>query len=275
MADAASGCMKIRDVMRTGPFTITDTESLGNAQRAMARSRIRHLPVMADGRLVGMLSERDVLAARASAGADEDWWAKRVRDAMRWPVHTAGPDDSITEVAGRMADARIGAMPVVERGKLLGIATVGDVLDAEVRSSMAPPPVSMATAVDAMTAWPYTVRPDTLLFDAVAVMSSRHIRHLPVLDGRSTIVGMLSEHDVRTAIGDPLMFLENRTTAPTALHVKDVMTRPAVTVPFDRPILEIARAFADHKLGAMPVTDKFGALLGILSYVDVLRVLAR
>jgi CBS domain-containing protein len=59
------------------------------------------------------------------------------------------------------------------------------------------------------------------------------------------------------------------------LRVKDVMTRPVVAVPFDRPLVEIARAFADHQIGAIPITDKFGALIGIVSYVDALRMLAR
>ena len=84
---------------------------------------------------------------------------------------------------------------------------------------------------------------------------------------------MLSERDVRTAIGEPMQYLEIRPTVH--LRVKDVMTRPVVAVPFDRPLVEIARAFADHQIGAIPITDKFGALIGIVSYVDALRMLAR
>ena len=265
--------MKIRDIMRPGPLTIAATDSLGAAQRTMARSHVRHLPVIDKETLVGMLSERDVLAARARAGADEDWWAQQVGSVMSMPVHTASPDDSLTEVAGRMAANKLGAMPVVEMGKLLGIATVSDVLDAEVREAMAPAPIRIATAADAMTPWPYTIGPDSLLGDAVAKMFDHHIRHLPVVDSRSNIVGMLSERDVRTAVGDPMQYLEMR--GPVRLRVKDVMTRPVVAVPFDRPLVEIARAFADHQIGALPIVDKFGALIGIVSYVDTLRMLAR
>src|SRR5512134_1008731 len=130
--------MKIRDIMRVGPHTIRDTEVLGAAQRLMTRSRVRHLPVIEDGKLIGILSERDVLAARARAGPDEDWWAQPVRGAMKSPVQTAHPDDPVVEIAGRMAAARIGAMPIVELGKLIGLATATDVLDAEVRAAMAP-----------------------------------------------------------------------------------------------------------------------------------------
>jgi len=264
--------MKARELMRPGAFTVLETDCLGNAYSAMRRSHIRHLPVMSDGKLVGMLSERDVLAARARVD-EADWWTIPVRLAMHSPAQTAGPDDSLQEVAGRMASAKIGAMPIVERGKLLGLATITDVLEAEVRNAMAPAPVSRATAADVMTAYPLTVRPNTLVVDAAAVMVQRHVRHLPVLDESSTIVGMLSERDVRNAIGDPVTYFEHARPS-VQLQVWDVMTRPVVVIPFDRPIVEVALQFADERIGALPVVDKFGALIGIVSYVDVLRVLS-
>jgi len=266
--------MKIRDVMRPGPLTIAAGDSLGAAQRTMARAHIRHLPVVSESGLVGMLSERDVLAARARASSEgATWWTWTVREAMSTPAQTAHPEDSLTEVAARLAAGKLGAMPIVEMGKILGIATVSDVLDAEVREAMAPAPRQTAIAADAMTPWPYTISPDALLADAIARMFDHHIRHLPVVDSRSTVVGMLSERDVRSAVGDPVQYLELR--GPVRLRVRDVMTRPVVAVSFDRPLLDVARAFADHQIGAIPITDKFGALIGIVSYVDTLRMLAR
>ncbi len=264
--------MKIRDIMRPGPITIMETDSLGAAQRVMARSRIRHLPVIGDGRLTGMLSARDILAARAHNDGELDWWSIRVHDAMATPAQTAGPDDSLTEVAGRMAVAKIGAMPVVERGKLLGLVTVTDVLDAEVRTAMAPAPVTLAIAADVMTPFPLTTRPETPIADAVALMVDHHVRHLPVVDATSTVVGMLSERDVRSAIGDPVQYVELKRSS-VRLHVRDVMSGPAFTVQFDQPLIQVATIFADTRIGAIPVLDKFGALVGILSYVDALRAL--
>jgi CBS domain-containing protein len=264
--------MKLRAIMRPGPFTITPNDALGAAQRMMTRSHVRHLPVVDLGKLVGMLSERDLLAARARSGPNERWWTRPVATAMSAPAHTAGPEDSLTEAAGRLASEKIGALPVVELGKLLGMVTITDILNAEVRAAMAPH-ASDATAADAMTPWPLTVHPETHLTDAVALMIGRHVRHLPVVDSASTLVGMLSEADVRTAIGDPLTFLK-RHGASVQLRVTDVMSSPPLSVPFDRPMVEVARAFADGRLGALSVVDKFGALVGIISYVDALRVLA-
>jgi CBS domain-containing protein len=268
--------MKISEVMRPGAFTISDQDSLGAAHFAMTRAHIRHLPVMNGERLVGILSERDVLSARASA-ADEDrtWWALPVCDAMHPLPQTARPDDPLTEVAGRMAAAKIGAMPIVERGKLLGIATITDVLDAEVRVAMGPSAAGRLIAAEAMTPWPLTVRPDTPLSRAVALMTRRRIRHLPVVDSTSTIVGMLSERDVRERIGDPVEYLAIRPKLVTSEpRVSEIMTAPALAVRFDTPLSEISRKFADERIGAIPIVDGFGALIGIVSYVDALRVLA-
>ncbi len=128
--------MKIRQIMKTTPYTVTEADKLGDALRTMMQHRIRHLPVIRDGRLCGILSERDILHYRAVTSFREDWWRAPVTAAMISSVQTAGPDDSLTEVAGRLADSRIGALPIVERGALLGLVTVTDVLEAEVREAM-------------------------------------------------------------------------------------------------------------------------------------------
>lgn len=265
--------MKLREVMRPGTYTIADTDALGVAYAAMNRSHVRHLPVMHGDKLVGLLSERDVLAARAHA-AGNSWWGLPVSEAMRSPVQTASPEDSLTEVAGRMANAKLGAMPVVERGKLLGIATISDVLDAEVRSAMGAPRSTPLTAADAMTSYPFAVHPETLLVDAVAIMIDRHVRHLPVVDVSSAIVGMISDRDVRTAVGDPAKYLAEPAATFAQYRVRDVMARSDAAVAFDTPIADLAHRFADERIGALAVTDRFGALIGIVSYVDVLRALA-
>jgi acetoin utilization protein AcuB len=132
-----SSSMKMREIMKSTPWTVTEITSLGHAHQLMTMNHIRHLPVIRDGKLIGILSERDVLEYRAKAAFREDWWRAPVSVAMVAQPQTAGPDDSLTEVAGRLAAAKIGAMPIVERGALLGLVTVTDVLEAEVATAMA------------------------------------------------------------------------------------------------------------------------------------------
>lgn len=134
-------------------------------------------------------------------------------------------------------------------------------------------PLGGMNAVDVMTPYPQTVRPDALLADAAALMQRLHIRHLPVVDATATVVGMLSDRDLRTAVGDPIRFLAERKDWP--YKVQDVMSRFVVIVPFDTPLDEVAQRFSHDRIGALPVVDRFGALLGILSYVDLLRLIAK
>lgn len=265
--------MRINDIMRRGAITTLESDTLSAALRVMQRARIRHLPVIGNGRLSGMLSERDILAARARAEGNEPWWTIPVWRVMSAPVQTASPDDEVADVAGRLAAGKIGAMPIVAQGQLLGIVTRSDLLDAEVRAAAVAP--SKISAADVMTPFPHAVQLDALLADAVAIMLEHHVRHIPVIDPKESIVGMLSDRDVRTAVGDPVRYVEERTRTTAPLHVRDVMVAEATIVPFDTPLLELARRFADERIGALPVVDRFGALIGIVSYVDALRVLAR
>ena len=71
---------------------------------------------------------------------------------------------------------------------------------------------------------PFTAGADDRLMDALARMAARNIRHLPVIDGQGVVVGMLSERDVRTAIGDPTaaVQLEHARVRLQSLRVSDV-----------------------------------------------------
>lgn len=128
--------MQLRDIMKQEPLTAQDTDRLGDLHRRMTTAHTRHLPVLHDGKLVGMLSERDILDYRARRDFDEEWWRAPASAAMRAPAQTAGPDDSLTEAAGRMAISKIGALPIVQLGTLIGLVTVTDVLAAEVAEAM-------------------------------------------------------------------------------------------------------------------------------------------
>ncbi|MFT3698674.1 MAG: CBS domain-containing protein [Kofleriaceae bacterium] len=260
--------------MRPGAFTIDSRDTLAMAQRAMTKAKIRHLPVVQEGKLVGMLSQRDLIAYRARV-ADDSWWSTPVYRAMTSPAQYAHPDDSLTEIAARLAQDKLGALPILDHGKIVGIATISDVLDAEVRVAMAPPLPATATAADAMVPLPYTIAPDALLVDAVEMMQQRHVRHLPVVDARGDLIGMLSERDIRTLIGDPVHYTTSLGLSLGQPRVREAMTPHAIAVPFDLPLSQIVHRFTDDKIGALPVLDKFGAVIGIISYIDALRVLAR
>lgn len=134
--DAALQLMQLKQIMKRDPVTAQDTDPLGDAHRKMVAAQSRHLPIVHDGKLVGILTERSILEYRSRHGFEEDWWRAPTAAAMSAPAQTAGPNDSLTEAAGRMATSKIGALPIVELGRLVGLVTVTDVLAAEVAESM-------------------------------------------------------------------------------------------------------------------------------------------
>jgi acetoin utilization protein AcuB len=268
--------MKVKDIMKRGPLTIREDDVLSMAQSLMTWAGIRHLPVLRQGKLTGILSDRDLLSYRVRSAGELDWRRARVRAAMHPTPQTAHPDDSLTEVAGRMATAKIGALPVVDKGDLVGIITTIDVLAGEVREAMAPHRPGSPAVGDAMTVAPVAAHPGDSLLDAAAIMAERGVRHLPVTDQDGVVVGMLSDHDLRAVVGDPVEFMRAREGRVDAgrLRVSDAMSHPAVTASPDVPVAQLAYAFADGALAALPVVDDKGVLIGVLSYVDVLRSLA-
>ena len=125
--------MRVRDIMTSQPATIAPEAPLGAALAAMRERQIRHLPVVDEGgRLVGILTDRDLRQAtfarfRALHEAERDL---TVQDAMSWAVVTTHPDATIGHAAAVMFERRIGSLPIVEDGRLVGILTERDLLRA-------------------------------------------------------------------------------------------------------------------------------------------------
>jgi acetoin utilization protein AcuB len=116
-------------------------DSIRHAREIMATHRVNQLPVVVDGKVVGIITDRDVRDAfpsvfdrtteglrRPPKGADPD--KITVEMVMTANVLTLAPKDSVAEAARRMRKERIGALPVVDNGHLVGILARSDLLDA-------------------------------------------------------------------------------------------------------------------------------------------------
>ena len=141
--------MLVEDVMQTAVITITPKTSLPEAMRLVGHRGIRHLPVVDDDRLVGIVSDRDLKRAMASpATALESHELGYLLDAltvdeiMTRAVVTVGRMFPIEEAARLMVTEKISALPVTERGKLVGIVTETDVLQLFVKGMGAGEPSS-------------------------------------------------------------------------------------------------------------------------------------
>ena len=107
-------------------------------------------------------------------------------------IFTASPSDSVHDVIAKLAEERIGALPVVEDGRIVGIFSERDVI----YGLAAHGPAMMDKKVgDVMTSPAITVTADTPILSALSLMSRRRIRHLPVANG-DRLVGFVSIGDL-------------------------------------------------------------------------------
>lgn len=125
--------MLVRDIMRHPVITIGPDTTLEEAFRTMRAKSIRHLPVVQADRLVGVITDRDLRLATSGLLPDPFPPGSRVGGILSREPRTAGPSDPIEDAARVMREEKIGCLPVMEGGRLVGIITNIDLLDALMR----------------------------------------------------------------------------------------------------------------------------------------------
>jgi CBS domain-containing protein len=123
--------MNIRDVMTPNPRTVTPDESIQSAARIMRDEDTGVVPVVENGRPVGVVTDRDiVIRAVADGGLD-----RCVREVCSGAVVAATPEMSTREAAQLMSDHQVRRLPVVENERLIGIVSIGDLAVKEGKDS--------------------------------------------------------------------------------------------------------------------------------------------
>ena len=127
--------LKVRDVMTADPTTLKRNDKLTLADDIMRLGRVRHLPVVDDDdqTVVGIVTQRDLFRDALAQALGYGRHAQRkildtlsVKDVMATEVVTASPEASLVEAAKILTERKIGCLPVVENGQLVGILTEGD-----------------------------------------------------------------------------------------------------------------------------------------------------
>src|SRR6266496_67079 len=113
----------VREIMMGSPVTLKPEDTLDLANDIISLGRIRHIPVVEDGRLVGILTERDLMGAAASKIFGLKQKSKSallksvlIKDVMKTRVMTVAPETPIKDIAHVMAHEKIGCVPVVSAG---------------------------------------------------------------------------------------------------------------------------------------------------------------
>ena len=133
--------MKVKELMTKVLFTVAPDDPVDKVFILFHFENIRHLPVMEKGKLMGIVSDRDlkkVLGSRKNILASESGTTvtlstRKVKNIMRRGVLTIGPEQRAADAAAIMAKRKIGALPVLKKEKLVGILTATDILKAFVK----------------------------------------------------------------------------------------------------------------------------------------------
>jgi CBS domain-containing protein len=127
--------VKVKEVMTKEVSTLGRNDTLDIADNLMTLERIRHLPVLDEGRVVGVVSQRDLFrsALAAALGYGEKGQTMllrtiRVKEVMHEPAITVSPEATAKEATRLMLEHKIGCLPVVEGRTLVGILTETDIL---------------------------------------------------------------------------------------------------------------------------------------------------
>ncbi|MGH7282120.1 MAG: CBS domain-containing protein, partial [Polyangiaceae bacterium] len=136
MSNSTSQATMIRDWMTPTPHSIGRDQSLALAHEMMNKHKLRHLPVLELGKLVGILSQRDLLFLEA--GDRLDLSVERVEDAMTQEVFAVPPNALLSDVVAEMLEHKYGSAVVVDGRDVAGIFTTMDallLLEARLRTS--------------------------------------------------------------------------------------------------------------------------------------------
>lgn len=262
--------MRVSALMTRKPFTLGPDASLDEAMQLMDEHGLRHLPLVEAGRLVGIVSDRDLLAATGWMPArvrelyqerGTDQRARTLREIVHPKVRTLGPDDTVVAAAVELVASKIGCLPVVDHGELVGILTETDLVRAFVdacrggrQDASVDPPVLARMARHART-----VTSDTTLGEAGELLRAMDVRHLPVVQDER-VVGMLSDRDLRRAQG---------TNRGADTPVGEVMSSDVSVIEPEKPLSFAAELMLARRIGAVPVVDD-GRLIGIVTLTDLL-----
>lgn len=130
----------------------------------------------------------------------------------------------------------------------------------------------MLSVAEIMTREPYTLGPDDTLVQARQLMAEHHIRHIPVVSGDNSLIGLVSQRDVLAAGASNILSREDAVGAKDSyVALSSIMTSPVQTVEENASLRGTAMQLQKNKLGCLPVVNA-GRLVGIITDSDFVAI---
>jgi CBS domain-containing protein len=270
--------------MTSMPIVATVPGSRNDAINLMVRNKLTGVPVVreSDGQLMGIVSRRDVFN-----NMNEDQLSMLMK---KNPI-TITPDKPISEAAKIFYDLRIHRLPVVDKGRLVGIVTPTDLLR-EIRTMK-----TKKTAIDSIRAACVTCYKDDPLSYVVAAMKISGVTAMPVLNERGIIIGLITDRDLfndqtmdvedmkKMGLDDtcsslagyrnvlPLFCVATKDDISDVGEVSKYMVKSPTTVYKKTTLNEVAKLMYHNDFGQIPIHGDKDELIGMIYDVDVLAAL--
>ncbi|HWL95364.1 MAG TPA: CBS domain-containing protein [Phycisphaerae bacterium] len=262
-------------VVHLGP-----AESISQAIELMEKHGFRHLPVVERGRVVGMVSDRDLLSAvsllpeSAMDAPRPLMGAMPLAQIMSAPAITVEAEAPLTAAAEIMFRENVRAVPLVYKERLAGIVTETDFLKCYLPDRSIPGSERWRGTIvrEKMTLEVFTLAPTAHFADALRTMQTRKIRHIPIVENEK-LAGIVSDHDLRKAVGGLAIALQNsgqQSRHHSEIVMADVMTRQVKTTDPSATLAQVATIMVADRIGTLPVVES-DRLVGIISESDLLR----
>ena len=257
--------MKVKELMTTELITVPTSMPITEAVGMMEKEGVSRLLVEDDGKIVGILTERDVVK-RLGSWKERRISSTHIRVSSVYTQELIGvsEDDDVSTAARIMLDNNISSLVVRRNGDVVGLVTKTDLIKSLIDDKR---------LVSDFIKKPVTIRYGSSLLMARKIMMENGVKRLPViLDDR--VVGIITEGDIarfltgfRKLVDD--MRLEKKM---KEVRVEDVMSRDLITVGKDATIGEVVKKMLKNEISSVLVVEE-DKLLGIVTKTDLLKAL--
>jgi CBS domain-containing protein len=268
----------IRNWMSSPVKSVSPDTRLFDARKIMDAEKIRALPVMKDGKLVGIVTRRGLLRTDIPA-LNENAWTTDVdlKDATVDEIMTKNPitvpaSGPLPKAARVMLENKITAIPVVDDNRaMVGIITTSDIFRFILEEL---PDLKLDLhAREFMTSHVVTLGPDDSLLEAHRLMGAERIRALPVVED-GELKGIITRTDLLSNDNSRFLSRNNQEESLKVLtnSVSQIMITNVITITPETTLLDAARLMLENKFHSLPVLDSDKKLAGILTESDLFRM---
>lgn len=255
---------KARDIIECGLITVSKVESVYKAIELMVEKNISGLPVVDETGLVGMISEKDVLTLLYA----NEFVAGPVKAYMTRGIVSFDEEDRLADICDCLVKNDFRRVPILYEGKLTGVISRTDLIRAA-RDKFRPQDVAenspkqdrdTVLTRDIMKCGLLTVQRETPIYEAMDIMTTRHVTGLPVVDDRMNLVGILSERDLLKLLFDP---------DAKPGKTEEFMTEEVVSFNHDDDLSDACDCLINNRFRRVPILNQ-GKVVGIISRADVI-----